>query len=423
MANLVDRSVPGESRWQVRWKASREAPGRSQTFVSAPAARGRSQARRDAERLRAYVESRGNGCDGEDALVALGFVDVIARQPGGELTLAEWAERWVAARPGVTARTQHEYEVALHRHILPTLGDVPLDRISRSDIEAWATRLQPTMAAKSLVNVHGLLSSVLDAATRETPPLRLDNPARGMRLRRGGVRDDEMCFLSHAEWALLHRCLERTSSAGREVDSTLGQHLGLLLVGSGLRYSEATALQAKHVDLLAAVCSVRVGQSWKRQPDSTYRLDEPKTRRSRRTVTVSNEVRDVLISRCAGKGPDELVFATTTGGQLKNALFANYYWRSAVARAGAAGLEKRPRLHDLRHTHAAWLIAAGRPLPSIQRRLGHESITTTVDTYGHLLVEVDTGEVAALSTALSFTDNDRAGLREANAHQGPSRVR
>jgi len=43
------------------------------------------------------------------------------------------------------------------------------------------------------------------------------------------------------------------------------------------------------------------------------------------------------------------------------------------------------RTHDLRHTHVAWLIAGGAPLPHIQARLGHESITTTIDTYGHLL--------------------------------------
>ena len=43
------------------------------------------------------------------------------------------------------------------------------------------------------------------------------------------------------------------------------------------------------------------------------------------------------------------------------------------------------RFHDLRHTHVAWLVAGGAPLPHIQARLGHESITTTIDTYGHLL--------------------------------------
>ncbi|MFH8747490.1 tyrosine-type recombinase/integrase [Streptomyces rimosus] len=53
--------------------------------------------------------------------------------------------------------------------------------------------------------------------------------------------------------------------------------------------------------------------------------------------------------------------------------------------ANTADLTKRPRIHDLRHTHAPWLIADKVRLPVIQGRLGHESITTTVDRYGHLL--------------------------------------
>ena len=46
---------------------------------------------------------------------------------------------------------------------------------------------------------------------------------------------------------------------------------------------------------------------------------------------------------------------------------------------------KRPRVHDLRHTYASWAIRSGTPLPVIQRQMGHESIQTTVDTYGHLV--------------------------------------
>ena len=49
-----------------------------------------------------------------------------------------------------------------------------------------------------------------------------------------------------------------------------------------------------------------------------------------------------------------------------------------------AGLTKSPRVHDLRHTCASWMIAAGVPLPIIQQHLGHESIQTTIGVYGHL---------------------------------------
>jgi integrase len=64
-------------------------------------------------------------------------------------------------------------------------------------------------------------------------------------------------------------------------------------------------------------------------------------------------------------------------------------------------LTKTPRFHDLRHTHAAWLISAGVPLPVIQRRLGHKSIQITVDVYGGLLVETHQVADLAIERALS----------------------
>jgi hypothetical protein len=59
-----------------------------------------------------------------------------------------------------------------------------------------------------------------------------------------------------------------------------------------------------------------------------------------------------------------------------------------------------PRLHDVRHSHASWLIARRAPLPAIQGRLGHESITTTVDRYGHLLDALDDEILAAVEWAM-----------------------
>jgi integrase len=64
--------------------------------------------------------------------------------------------------------------------------------------------------------------------------------------------------------------------------------------------------------------------------------------------------------------------------------FHTNVWVPSLVRAKEAGLTKNPRVHDLRHTNASWLIQAGVPLTVIQRHLGHESIQTTSDRYGHL---------------------------------------
>lgn len=71
-----------------------------------------------------------------------------------------------------------------------------------------------------------------------------------------------------------------------------------------------------------------------------------------------------------------------------------------MKRLAAEGIP-RFRFHDLRHTHVAWLVAGGAPLPHIQARLGHESITTTIDTYGHLLPAGDELISGILETALA----------------------
>ncbi len=192
MAQLVDRSVDGESRWQVKWKPGRGLPARAQSFRSAAVSRGKSAAQRDAERLQAYVNLHRNECGVEEALAALGFVDVISAQGSTGESLAEWAERWAASRPGVTARSKHDYLMILRTHVLPVVGPLPVAAISRSDIEAWVSSVQGTVAAKTMRNLHGVLSSVLEAATLETPPLRRDNPARGVRLRGGVPRHRDM---------------------------------------------------------------------------------------------------------------------------------------------------------------------------------------------------------------------------------------
>ena len=62
--------------------------------------------------------------------------------------------------------------------------------------------------------------------------------------------------------------------------------------------------------------------------------------------------------------------------------------------------DPRPRIHDLRHSHASWLLGQGVPIHVVQARLGHENIATTVDTYGHLLPDAQI--LAANAASLAF---------------------
>ncbi|MGH8859759.1 MAG: site-specific integrase, partial [Jatrophihabitantaceae bacterium] len=175
-----------------------------------------------------------------------------------------------------------------------------------------------------------------------------------------------------------------------------------MAVGTGLRFGELTALWVSDFDLRHR--TVRVNNAWKRDGDDGahdvpgwlkklvrgkhrmrgHHLGNPKTPKSKRTIEVSAEVASALARAVDGRAADDFVFVSPTGLPIHRADFHERVWTPLMGVVGARGLTPF-RIHDLRHTHVSWLIAGGLPLPNIQARLGHESITTTIDTYGHLM--------------------------------------
>ncbi len=127
---------------------------------------------------------------------------------------------------------------------------------------------------------------------------------------------------------------------------------------------------------------------------------EPKTYRSR-TIALPPSLRDMLNTHLiehVTAGPEALVFTATgrmyknrtvkPGTPLRHSNFAKRIWRPAIE---AAGVPPGLRIHDLRHTAVALMIAAGAHPEHIKRHLGHSSITVTMDLYGHLFPsEADT---------------------------------
>lgn len=79
------------------------------------------------------------------------------------------------------------------------------------------------------------------------------------------------------------------------------------------------------------------------------------------------------------------MFTTPKGDRIYHKLYWDDYWLPAVRAAQAIGPTKNPRIHDLRHTHASWLVQDGVPLFTISRRLGHASSRTIEQVYGHLM--------------------------------------
>lgn len=305
-------------------------------------------------------------------------------------TLREWTERYLdpdsGLLTGIEPGTRAGYRSIAERSFLQILGDYPLDAIEKVDVGRWVAwqEAQPStrsrgqnVAAKTVRNYHGLLSAVFAAAVDQK--LRTDNPAFKTRLSKGLKR--EGVFLSREEFATLEHFIPARYKP-----------LVLFLAGTGTRWGEATAVTWGDINLSATPPTVRIEKAWKKAENGAPVLKHPKSQKSKRTVSLWPEIVAALGRRRPG---DQLVFQSErTGTHLWYGPFRSRIWVPAVnaandaERCAAAGLTpigKRPNIHDLRHTHASWLIAAGAPLPYVQARLGHEDIQTTVNLYGHLL--------------------------------------
>ncbi len=172
--------------------------------------------------------------------------------------------------------------------------------------------------------------------------------------------------------------------------------LTLFLAGTGMRWGEATALTWGDLDLRGSLPTARVTKAWKRAPGSGAVLGPPKTRKAVRTVSLWAD----LVSALGTPGPaDQLVFRGlgrgdgASPGRVWPERYRAAAWRPALLAVNTPSIAhpvpigKRPRVHDLRHSHASALLAARMPILEVSRRLGHESVSTTGDHYGHLMPE------------------------------------
>lgn len=288
-----------------------------------------------------------------------------------KLTVTEFLERHIAALSGVERRTITDYKRYVRNDIGPAFGVLPLDKLTLADVAGWVNEMAESgAAAGTMENKHGFLSGALKQAVEDGHLAA--SPCDRVKVPR--TEEREMVFLTQAEF--------QTLKAGFTEHY---QPLVEFLVASGCRFNEAAALRPSDVDRVAG--TVRIARTWE-QDGTRYELGPPKTPKSRRTINVPEDVLDQL------DYSHDWLFTTTKGGVVRLSTWRANVWYKSRARAQAidpkspsmAMLTKAPRIHDLRHTCASWLIQAQPPvsLAVVQAHLGHESITTTVDRYGHL---------------------------------------
>jgi integrase len=333
------------TRWQARYRAP-DGKERSRLF----------DRRIDAERW--LIGQEGRKLKGE-------WVDPEA----GRTPLREWADEWWTTvnhlRPSSRARS----EGILRKHLLPRFGEWPLAGILPTDVRAFVSDLYAEgLAPASVRKAYNVFRAIMRAAEESNVIGR--SPCIGIKLPK--AVSNEPRFLSPEELGAL-------------ADAVPDRYRALVLVGGygGLRFGELVGLTVPRVDflrsrLMVVDSIVEVAGLLHRGPTKTG---------PSRVVTLPRFVTEALAHHVRKYPPGDggLVFTAPQGGPIRRSIWRARVWVEATVKAKVHPL----RVHDLRHTAAALAIKAGAHPKAIADRLGHASITTTLNTYGHLFPALD----------------------------------
>lgn len=420
----------GTLSYRVRWRKGGVADGKreGETFDGLTAAETFRDAvtRAGEEWPWGYVP--GIGWDHQAYVALLGAE---APAPAREaITLKKFAEDWARGRTKASEATRARYLERIRLHITTAFGEFDIsdeNAISEDSVNKWVIGLldgedgRPALAPSYVHTLHMVLKSVLKVAVRRG--LRGTNPCEDTELPpySSGAEEDEMVFLTREQFHVLAAHLN---------DDV--RDMVVVAANTGLRWGELSALQVRDVqNLLGPKPYLRIRRAWKQQADGSFELGAPKTKRSRRNVSITRSIALILVGLIVNKRSTDFLFLSPNGKPWTHNNFYKARWRPAVYKAircegcraeddaptnlrklcnahlipcGCPGtLEVVPTIHSTRHTHASWVIADGGQLTALQRRLGHSTIKMTSDRYGHLLPEVDESLVTALEAGWQRT--------------------
>ena len=339
------RRLPS-GRWRARWREPGSVKENGRTF-------GR---KRDAEAFLARVET---------AVLEGTYLDPKL----GRIPFREWVDQWwgttMHLRPSSRARSQG----IVRNQLVPQFGDRPLASIRPTDVRGFVSQLAGSgLAPGSVRKVYNVLRSILRAA--EESGLIGRSPCVGVSLPPANRR--EMRFLAPEEIVRL----------AKEVPERFRALIVLAAYG-GLRFGELAGLRVDRIDFLrsrltVADAIVEVAGELHHGPTKTG---------PNRMVTLPRSVIEAVAAHLSTfpSGPDGLLFTDPEGGPVRRSNFRDRVFVPAVRNAGLRPL----RFHDLRHTATALAIKTGAHPKAIAERLGHASITTTLNTYGHLFPALD----------------------------------
>lgn len=330
------------------------------------------------------------------------------------ITVHRWADIWLneICRPSTKIRTYENYACTIRNHIKPNFGKRPLKSLTPNEIQKYFNTLGQSRSPSTVITVRNHFIIMLNAASewgyisvnpakRTRPPKAIKAKIRALdeqetlRLLETAKKGDYIYFGAKQKWnendgmIYLRKCYYAAI---------------YLALASGMREGEIFGLKWENIDFKRQTIHVLSSMVTTRKHGEI--LTSPKTATSARAVLIPQKAVKVLQEwkqyqkQYADKwgdifqNPHALVFTNSYGNMVSISNFMKRYFRKMIA--VAIGENEAVRFHDLRHTHASQLLRAGVNIKVISERLGHSSVSVTMNIYSHLLPGMQETAVAQL---------------------------
>lgn len=342
-----------------------------------------------------------------------------------EITVSDFLDQWyeLSCKLNLKYNTQVGYLRIVESHLKPRFGHYKLKAVNSAILQEYANSLKLNGYSKS--HIDGILTVFQSALDYAVEPLHYisQNPMKAVRFPKVEKKPRERIILSLDDW---RRITERFRDTRYYIPLMIGFY-------TGLRISEAFALTWDDIDLDNKTLTVSrqvvkrnfgadvrkvVEQKGKREQRSSWYFTTPKTAASSRTVPFGDTLFNALKEERTAQMKNELKYGeyyTIHVLKKEKDEKGNDMWRIVPIQKCIESRLQRVRLvcitengqytstdsfkycsriihremqlafdyHSLRHTHATMLIEAGANVKNVQARLGHTSITTTLQTYVH----------------------------------------
>ncbi len=285
-------------------------------------------------------------------------------------TVGAYLTRWLedSVKPKQRPGTYVRYETLVRLRLIPALGKIALDKLSPQHVQTMLAGMTPSAARYARTVLRAALGRAMKWGMVVRNAAALAEPPR--------VERKEARFLDAEQAKAL------LAAAGGHKDEALF----VTALMCGLRRGELLGLRWQDVDLDGGRLQVRHALHRVRvDGGSTLALEDVKTEKSKRTISpLPAQVVTALRAHRVRSGrllfPTAYVFTTINGGPIDATTLA-YHFRRLLTKAGLPHF----RFHDLRHSCASFLLAAGVSIKVIQEQLGHSQIATTMNTYAHVM--------------------------------------